>query len=123
MKFVHLINLKLLTILNSFLLKIAEHENFSANKYENANNREIFMLSSVEHEKSFIISEPGPLRLLGLYIIYENREPLKTVRGISDVIFQYSVLLMIKLAQFTELIYYNSDPLRLLGSYEAASGA
>ena len=30
------INLKLLTIANSFLLNIAEHENFSANKYENA---------------------------------------------------------------------------------------
>ena len=39
MKFVLLINLKLheLTIANSFLLHIAEHENFSANKYENAN--------------------------------------------------------------------------------------
>ena len=37
MKFVQLINLKLLTIVNSFLLNIAEHENFSANKYENAN--------------------------------------------------------------------------------------
>ena len=33
-----LINLKLLTIANSFLLNIAEHEIFSANKYENANN-------------------------------------------------------------------------------------
>ena len=29
-------NLKLLTIANSFLLNIAEHENFSANWYENA---------------------------------------------------------------------------------------
>ena len=38
MKFVLLINLKLLTIANSFLLNIAEHENFSANKYENANH-------------------------------------------------------------------------------------
>ena len=37
MKFVLLINLKLLTIANSFLQNIAEHENFSANKYENAN--------------------------------------------------------------------------------------
>ena len=37
MKFVRLINLKLLTIANSFLLNTAEHENFSANKYENAN--------------------------------------------------------------------------------------
>ena len=36
MKFV-LINLKLLIIANSFLLNIAEHENFSANKYENVN--------------------------------------------------------------------------------------
>ena len=36
-KFVLLINLKLLTIANYFLLNIAEHENFSANKYENAN--------------------------------------------------------------------------------------
>ena len=34
MKFVLLINLKLQTIANSFLLNIAEHENFSANKYE-----------------------------------------------------------------------------------------
>ena len=37
MKFVLLINLKLLLIANSFLLNITEHENFSANKYENAN--------------------------------------------------------------------------------------
>ena len=36
-KFVILINLKLLTILNFFMLNIAEHENFSANKYENTN--------------------------------------------------------------------------------------
>ena len=32
-----LINLRLLTIENSFLLNIAEHENFSVKKYENAN--------------------------------------------------------------------------------------
>ena len=37
MKNVLLINLKFLTIAKSFLLNIAEHENFSANKYENAN--------------------------------------------------------------------------------------
>ena len=37
-KFVLLINLKLLKITNSSLLNIAEHENFPANKYENANN-------------------------------------------------------------------------------------
>ena len=36
MKLVLLINLKLLTTANSFLLNIAEHENYSANKYENA---------------------------------------------------------------------------------------
>ena len=35
LKFVLLISLKLPTIANSFLLNIAEHENFSANKYEN----------------------------------------------------------------------------------------
>ena len=37
MIFFLLINLKLLTIANSSLLNTAEHENFSANKYENAN--------------------------------------------------------------------------------------
>ena len=37
MKFFVLINLKLLTMPNYFLLNIAEPENFSANKYENAN--------------------------------------------------------------------------------------
>ena len=39
MKFVLLINLKLLTIANSFSLNTAEHEHFSADKYENANYR------------------------------------------------------------------------------------
>ena len=38
MKFVLLINLKLLTFANSFLINIAEYEIFSANKYESANN-------------------------------------------------------------------------------------
>ena len=37
MKFFMLIDFKLPTIDNSLLLIIAEHENFSANKYENAN--------------------------------------------------------------------------------------
>ena len=37
MKFFILINLKLPTIPNSFSLNIVEHENFSGNKYENAN--------------------------------------------------------------------------------------
>ena len=36
MKFVMLINLKLLTIADSFLLNIDENENSSANKYEKA---------------------------------------------------------------------------------------
>ena len=35
MKFVLLINLTFLTIPNSFLPNIGEHEKFSANKYEN----------------------------------------------------------------------------------------
>ena len=37
MKFVLQINLKLLTSANYFLVNTAEHENFPANKYENAN--------------------------------------------------------------------------------------
>ena len=37
MKFVLWMNLKLLTIANSFLLNIAKYEIFSAGKYENAN--------------------------------------------------------------------------------------
>ena len=37
MKFFMQINLKLLKISNSYLLNMAEHENFSANKYGNAN--------------------------------------------------------------------------------------
>ena len=39
MKFVMLINLKELTIANSFLLNIAEHEIFSANKYLSAEKK------------------------------------------------------------------------------------
>ena len=35
-KFLMLINLKLLTMPNSFLLNITKHEHFPANKYENA---------------------------------------------------------------------------------------
>ena len=38
MKLVMLISLKLLTITNSYLLNIAEHENFPANEYENVKN-------------------------------------------------------------------------------------
>ena len=41
------------------MLNTTEHEIFSANEYENANNsRANFMLSWVEHEKSFITSGP-----------------------------------------------------------------
>ena len=36
MKFVLLLNLKLLLIVNAFLLNIAEQENFCADKYKNA---------------------------------------------------------------------------------------
>ena len=43
MKYALLINYKLLTIAISFLLYIAEHENFSADKYENANNNWHFL--------------------------------------------------------------------------------
>ena len=66
MNFFLLINLKLLTIANSFLLNIAEHENFSANMKMPAIvgififiSRENFMLSWVEHVKCFITSGPG----------------------------------------------------------------
>ena len=66
MKFVLLINLKLL-ITKSLLLDFAEHETFSANKYEKANyywhfpifSSKIFMIIRVEHEKSLITSGPG----------------------------------------------------------------
>ena len=64
MKFVLLINLKSQTIANYFLLNIAKHENFSANKYETivgifiVISRENFMLSLIEHEKSSITSGP-----------------------------------------------------------------
>ena len=51
MKFVLLINLQWLTTANSSLLNIAEHENFSANKYETANywnNTNIRLPSKIE---------------------------------------------------------------------------
>ena len=62
MKFVLLINLRLLTTANSFLLNIAEHENFSANKYENANY-------SAEHEKSLITSGLDQTKHLSLHCL------------------------------------------------------
>ena len=57
MNVVLLINLKLLPIANSFWLKLAEHENFSANKYDKCQ----LLLSWVEHEKSFITSGPDQI--------------------------------------------------------------
>ena len=51
MKFVLLINLKILTTANSFLLNIAEYENISANKYENANNVLLLAFSYLLAEK------------------------------------------------------------------------
>ena len=45
MKFVLRINLKVLKIAFFFLINIAELENFSANKYENANFFGIFILA------------------------------------------------------------------------------
>ena len=45
MKFCLLINLKILTNANCFMLNIAEHENVSANKSENANYCCIFILA------------------------------------------------------------------------------
>ena len=68
MKCFKLINLKLLTMPNTFLLNIAEYENFSTYIYEMQTIigifiiRENFMLSWVEHEKSFTTS--GPCLLL-----------------------------------------------------------
>ena len=63
MIFLLLINLKLLTIANY----IAEHENFFANKYENAKyivgifkiSKEIFVFSRVKHEKRVCNHGPG----------------------------------------------------------------
>ena len=46
MKFFMLINLKLLTIAISYLLNLAEQENFSANKYENANYFQLLLAFS-----------------------------------------------------------------------------
>ena len=44
MKFVLLLNLKLLLFVNVFLLNIAEYENFSADKYK---------LPTIKHEKIY----------------------------------------------------------------------
>ena len=57
LKFVLLIKLKLLTVTNSFLLNIADNENFSVNKYENAifkfNNRNFHAQLSKARKKFY----------------------------------------------------------------------
>ena len=65
MKFIPLINLKLLTSANSFSLNIAEHENFSANKYGNILLAFSYLLAEkiscsaeMSMKKSFITSGP-----------------------------------------------------------------
>ena len=63
MKFFMLINLKLLSMPNSFLLNIAEHENFSANKYENA------PAADLSKKTSFITS--GPVALI-FFLVEHN---------------------------------------------------
>ena len=81
MKFVLLINLISLTIAKTFLLNIAEHENFSANKYEKANtvgifkfiSRENFMLTWVEHEKRFITLGPDWIHSWFHLFIFNNQ--------------------------------------------------
>ena len=55
MDFVLLITLKLLAFEKSFLLNIAEHEIFSANKYENANYCEHFH-AFVFRRENFVLS-------------------------------------------------------------------
>ena len=49
MKFVLLINLKLLSIASAFLLNIAEHKNFSVNKYEMPTIAGMFIFISREN--------------------------------------------------------------------------
>ena len=71
MNYILLINLKLLTIANSSLLSLAEHENFSANKYEIANyhwhfdiyKQRKFCAQLIKYKKSFITSGPDNLYL------------------------------------------------------------
>ena len=63
MKFVLQINLT--NNCKFFLANIAEHENFSANKYE------IFMLGSVEHKKNFNLG-PSPVIVSDLNIEHLN---------------------------------------------------
>ena len=59
MKFVLLINPKLLTTVNSFLLNIAEHEILCSNKYENANCQH-FMLAELSIKKFYNFGAKKP---------------------------------------------------------------
>ena len=59
MAFFLLINLKLLTTANSFLLIIAEHEHFSANKYE-----QIKFHAQMSRARKNIVQPGGPENLL-----------------------------------------------------------
>ena len=67
MNFVQLIKYKLLIIANPFLLNMAQHENFSANKYDNANycwHFHIYWQTKFHAQfswvwKSFLTSKPG----------------------------------------------------------------
>ena len=53
MNFSLLINLKLLNITNYFLLNIAEHDTFSANKSQLLAIRNSFLFNIAEHEYFF----------------------------------------------------------------------
>ena len=93
MKFVLLMNLKLLAIANSFLLNIPEHENFSANKYENANccwhfhiyyQRKFHAQLSWAWKKFYNLggwSEPllSTKRIIGYYRIHEWRAKARMI--------------------------------------------
>ena len=76
-----LINLRLVTNANSFLLQVSEHENFYANKYENANllafsyllAEKISCSAEMSMEKSFIT--------LGLGLVNDHLQDGKQCRS------------------------------------------
>ena len=78
MKIVLLINLKLLTIADSFFRNRAEHENFSANKYENANYHSYLLAEKIScsaelcMKKSFMTLRPGRV---GVSIMWLLKHP------------------------------------------------
>ena len=84
MKVLLLVNLKFLTIANSFLPNISEHENFSGNKYEKC--QLLFAFSYLLAEKiscsaelsmkNLITSGPGLLLLLSfLCFLFLSKDP------------------------------------------------